>query len=129
MNLQPVVNLIRHFEGCRLESYQDSGGIWTIGFGHTKGVGPGQTCTQEQADAWLEEDLAPLLPQVAGMGPLKAAAYLDFGYNCGAGALQRLIAGKIYLTSYGRRDVKGAEVPGLVTRRNVEIALVAMEGV
>ena len=27
------ISLIKHFEGCRLESYQDSVGIWTIGFG------------------------------------------------------------------------------------------------
>lgn len=123
-----AVNLIKHFEGCRLSSYQDSGGVWTIGYGHTKGVVAGQTCTQEQAGAWLVDDLAPLIAATAGLPPLKTIAYLDFGYNCGLGALERLIAGHIYLTSYGRRDARGAEVPGLVARRNVEICLIAMEG-
>ncbi len=122
-----ATKLIRHFEGCRLLAYQDTGGVWTIGYGHTKDIGPGQTCTQEQANAWLVEDIAPLIEATKNLTPLKMVAYLDFGFNCGLGALQRLIAGQIYLSSYGRRDRSGKEVPGLVTRRNVEQALVAME--
>jgi lysozyme len=51
------LELIRAHEGCRLESYQDSVGIWTIGYGHTRGVQRGTACTQEQADAWLAEDV------------------------------------------------------------------------
>lgn len=31
---------------------------YTIGFGHTGGVQPGDTCTQEQADEWLAGDVA-----------------------------------------------------------------------
>ena len=49
-------NLTERFEGCRLESYQDSGGVWTIGYGHTMNVGPGMTCTQQQAEMWLSTD-------------------------------------------------------------------------
>jgi len=51
------LELIREHEGCRLESYQDSVGIWTLGFGHTKGVKRGDICTAEQAEAWLAEDV------------------------------------------------------------------------
>mgnify|MGYP001040850406 CR=1 FL=1 len=29
------LSLIKRFEGCRLTDYQDSIGIWTIGYGHT----------------------------------------------------------------------------------------------
>ena len=50
------LELIKRFEGCRLASYKDSGGVWTIGYGHTKGVTAGQTITQAQADAFLVED-------------------------------------------------------------------------
>ena len=32
------VALLKKFEGCELEAYQDSVGVWTIGYGHTKGV-------------------------------------------------------------------------------------------
>jgi GH24 family phage-related lysozyme (muramidase) len=44
------IGLIKRFEGCRLESYQDSVGVWTIGYGSTRGVGPGQVITQDEAD-------------------------------------------------------------------------------
>lgn len=50
------LELIKRFEGCRLAAYKDSGGTWTIGYGHTKGVTAGQTITQAQADAFLVED-------------------------------------------------------------------------
>ena len=30
------ISLIKNYEGCELESYQDSVGVWTIGYGHTK---------------------------------------------------------------------------------------------
>ena len=30
-----AVNLIKQFEGCRLTAYQDSVGVWTIGYGTT----------------------------------------------------------------------------------------------
>ena len=52
------LELIKRFEGCRLAAYKDSGGTWTIGYGHTKGVTAGQTITQAQADAFLAEDVA-----------------------------------------------------------------------
>lgn len=53
------VALMHRFESCRLEAYPDpktGGEPWTIGWGHTAGVKPGQTCTKEQADAWYDED-------------------------------------------------------------------------
>ena len=49
--------LIKKFEGCKLEAYLCSAGVPTIAFGRTKNVKLGDTCTQEQADAWLEEEL------------------------------------------------------------------------
>ena len=50
--------LIREFEGCRLTAYLDGAGIPTIGYGHIQGVQMGDTCAQEQVDAWLTEDVA-----------------------------------------------------------------------
>ena len=50
------LELIKRFEGCRLAAYKDSGGVLTIGYGHTRGVAAGQTITQEQANAFLVED-------------------------------------------------------------------------
>jgi lysozyme len=47
--------LIKHFEKCRLTAYQDSKGIWTIGWGNTiyednKAVKKGDVITQKRAD-------------------------------------------------------------------------------
>lgn len=50
------LELIKRFEGCRLAAYKDSGGTWTIGYGHTKSVKAGQSITQAQADDFLAED-------------------------------------------------------------------------
>tara|TARA_R100000734_G_scaffold8191_1_gene6438 strand:- start:79 stop:522 length:444 start_codon:yes stop_codon:yes gene_type:complete len=49
--------LIKKFEGCRLEAYKCSAGVWTIGYGRTTNVEEGDTCTQEEAEKWLNEEL------------------------------------------------------------------------
>lgn len=33
---KPGIDLIKGFEGCRLNAYPDSGGVWTIGWGSTR---------------------------------------------------------------------------------------------
>jgi lysozyme len=111
--------LIAVFEGCRLEAYQDSGGVWTIGMGHTKGVKPGMTITRDQALSFFAEDQADLLALVAGKRPLEGAAYISFGFNCGASTLRQLLAGAI---AFGDRvrDRHGNVLAGLVARRRLE---------
>ena len=49
--------LIKKFEGCELEAYQDAVGVWTIGYGHIKGVKEGMTITKQQAEEKLLEEL------------------------------------------------------------------------
>ena len=49
------LNLVKKFEGCKLEAYRCAADVPTIAWGRTKDVNMGDTCTQEQADAWLEE--------------------------------------------------------------------------
>ena len=51
------ISLIKKFEGCELESYQDAVGVWTIGYGHTKDVKEGMTISKEQADTMLLNEL------------------------------------------------------------------------
>lgn len=48
---QAGIDLIKSFESCRLTAYQDSVGVWTIGYGHTSGVYAGMTITQNMFDA------------------------------------------------------------------------------
>ena len=49
--------LIKKFEGCELEAYQCSAGVWTIGYGHTKGVQEGDEWSQNHAEHMLEVEL------------------------------------------------------------------------
>lgn len=50
-------NIVKEFEGLRLKAYQDVVGIWTIGYGDTRGVTKGMTITKEEAEKRLTERL------------------------------------------------------------------------
>lgn len=52
-----TLDLIESFESCSLAAYQDIAGVWTIGWGHTRGVYPGMTMTLDQADETLLLDI------------------------------------------------------------------------
>ena len=52
-----VLSVLRTAEGFRDTAYQDTEDVWTCGYGHTFGVAKGMTCTREQAEEWLDEDL------------------------------------------------------------------------
>ena len=84
------LHLTEQFESCKLTAYQDSKGVWTIGWGHTAGVIPGMTCTQEQADTWLQEDIQWAAREVNRLVtvPLTQGefdALTDFTFNLGCG--------------------------------------------
>jgi lysozyme len=106
-----ALGLVKQFEGCKLEAYQDVRGIWTIGYGHTAGVYPGQTCTQSQADAWLDSDLAEASYELLQVSPGPFApgaqdAITDFVFNLGIGN---------YRTSTLRQYVDGENWPAVKT--------------
>lgn len=55
---QAGLNLLTTFEGRKLTAYQDQGGVWTIGYGHTgPDVVDGLTITVDQAISLLQQDL------------------------------------------------------------------------
>ena len=55
---QNGVDFIKSHEALRLKAYQDSKGVWTIGWGHTKGVKPGDVITRAQAEQFIRDDFA-----------------------------------------------------------------------
>ena len=55
---QKGVDFIKSHEALRLKAYQDSKGVWTIGWGHTKDVHPGDVITREQAEQFIRDDFA-----------------------------------------------------------------------
>jgi len=124
------LKLIESFEGLRLTAYQDSVGIWTIGYGHTKGVKQGQTITQQQAEAFLQQDLAvaeaAVNRLVLTLSDNQFAALVSFTFNLGAGNLTKLLknglaaaADRILLFDHAG----GKALPGLTRRRTAERAL------
>ncbi len=56
--------LIKQFEGLRLEAYLCPAGIWTIGYGHTSGVSPNSFITIQEADEYLHRDVAAIEMQL-----------------------------------------------------------------
>lgn len=57
---QRGLELIKEFEEYRTEAYPDpgtGGAPWTIGYGHTGNVKPGDVCDELQANYWLEQDV------------------------------------------------------------------------
>lgn len=99
------VELVAKYEGCRLQAYKCPAGVWTIGYGHTAGVQPGDTLpSQEQAKALLKEDLVKYAASVDNCvktGLIKFPlnqnqfdALTSFCYNCGAGNLRNLVNGR-----------------------------------
>ncbi len=87
------LELTEQSEGCRLVAYRDSAGVLTIGYGHTRGVVEGMTCTQAQAEAWLREDIHAAIADVNRLVkvPLTQGefdALVDFDFNLGGGALR-----------------------------------------
>jgi lysozyme len=91
------VALIAEEEGLRLHAYRCPAGQWTIGWGETDGVHPGDTCTKEQADRWLCEDITDRAHQVREMctvepGRHELAALVSLAYNIGLAGLRRSTA-------------------------------------
>ena len=84
----------KSFEKCKLAAYDDGVGVWTIGWGHTKGVQRGDECTQEQADAWFDEEIVDYERGVTSavkptLSQNEFDACVSLAYNIGVGAFQR----------------------------------------
>ncbi|NNJ16322.1 MULTISPECIES: lysozyme [Pseudomonas] len=131
---QRGLNLIKSFEGLRLQAYQDSVGVWTIGYGATRGVKPGMTITKDQAERMLLNDVQRFEPEVQRLVTAKLNqdqwdALVCFTYNLGAAnlessTLRRLLNAGDYAGAadqFPRWNKAGGKVlPGLVRRRAAE---------
>ncbi|WP_213133504.1 lysozyme [Citrobacter sp. FP75] len=84
------LKLIADYEGCRLQPYQCSAGVWTDGIGNTSGVVPGKTITERQAaqglitnvlrvERALEKCVVQPMPQKV------YDAVVSFAFNVGTG--------------------------------------------
>ena len=129
--------LIRSFESLRLVAYQDGNGIWTIGWGHTLGVQPGQVCTTEQAETWFFFDIGSTCRAVTAEVDIAITqnqfdALASLCFNIGAGnfrsstLLRVLNVGNLMAAAdqfLVWDKVAGQVSDGLVRRRAAERAL------
>jgi lysozyme len=135
---QKGLALTAQFEGLRLTAYQDSVGVWTIGYGHTGAdVHPSLSITQQQASDLLLKDVASAVAAVnrfvrVPLTQNQFDALVDFVFNLGAGTfststlLRELnngnfaaAAAQFPLWVHAKHEI----LPGLVTRRKAEQAL------
>ena len=145
---QAAIDLAKRFEGFhrvpkfdiqrRAHPYICPAGFWTIGYGHLcKPDHP--PITQKEAERYLADDLQTALSATLRYCPVLAtepegrlAAIVDFTFNLGAGRLQtstlrrrvnqhdwKSVAQELRRWVYGG----GKVLPGLVTRREAEVAL------
>jgi lysozyme len=135
--------LTRSFEGLRLTAYQDSVGVWTIGYGHTgPEVHHGQCISEIEAETLLRSDLSSAVRAVRKAVQVNLAqhqfdALVDFSFNLGRGSF--LSSSLLRYVNQGEFDgatvqfglwvhAGGKVLPGLVRRRAAEAALFSGHG-
>lgn len=130
------INLIKKFEGCSLASYKCPAGVYTIGYGHTKGVKNLDKITQEEAEKLLLEDIRifettinTFVVPVCELNQNEFDALVSLVFNIGIGNFKN----STMLKKLQARDKEGAakqfdfwvyakriKLAGLVKRRQAE---------
>lgn len=137
---QAAVNLVKQFEGCRLDAYPDVGtgaAPWTIGYGHTGLVNAGDSISSADAERLLGIDLAKAGASVESLLSVAVndnefSALVSFCFNLGSGNLRS----STLLRKLNGRDISGAAdefvkwdraagrvLAGLLARREAERTL------
>ena len=132
-DITKAIEIIKKYEGCRLTAYKCPAGVYTIGYGHTKGVKKNDKITQEKAEEYLQTDLVRFMKNVDKYDKIyhftnnEYCALLSFAFNLGS---------IDQLTAYGTRSKKtiaskmllyvncnGKPLRGLINRRRAEFNL------
>ena len=138
--IELAVEQLKIDEGCRLTAYQDTVGVWTIGYGHTGGVKKGDKITQKDADDFLLADTiqaaiaASSLPvNFDGLNAVRQAVLINMAFNLGK---TRLLAFKRTLLAIAIRDYDNAALYMLqskwskqVGNRSIRLAKMMKTGV
>lgn len=132
-----AMHFISEYEGLSLKAYLCPANVWTIGYGHTKGVQQGDECTSEEAASWLVEDIEATqkalvkyvnMPMTEG----QFIALTSLVFNVGVGnvlkskLLRKLNAGDIQGAAQEFLDfdlANGRKVTGLTKRSKSESEL------
>mgnify|MGYP000169639711 CR=1 FL=1 len=130
------IEIIKSEETLQLTAYKCAAGKWTIGYGHTEDVKPGDKITEHQADVLLEYDLERFERAVERLAPgvnaNQFSALVSFAFNVGEAALERSsLLKKIKQNAPKAAALEfdkwvyggGKKLPGLVRRRAREAKL------
>lgn len=135
-----LYDFLKRYERFRPTAYpataaERAKGIWTIGYGHTKGVKEGDTCTMAQAEEWLHQDTVNAVMEVrkhvrVPLTQNQFDALVSLTFNCGPPPLERtmgtLLNGGHYAgaaAQFKRWDRQAGKVlAGLDDRRAAEAA-------
>lgn len=131
------ISLIKSFESLRLEAYRCPAGVWTIGYGHTAGVKPGDRINQQQAELWLVADLqvaeAVVARECPHIGQNQFDALVSFTYNVGTGNFLKSTLLKCVKANPANPNIRGelarwnrgggVLLAGLIRRRRAEAEL------
>ena len=131
------LSLIKKFEGCKLEAYYCSGGVLTIGYGHTGGVKETDVITQEEADKLLKGDVLKFEQYVEDnviveLDQSQFDALVAWTFNLGPGNLREsTMLKKLNDSDYASvpsemkrwNKAGGKTLDGLIRRRNAEALL------
>lgn len=134
-------SIIAKFEGLRLESYPDSAGVWTIGYGTTVNpdtgakIKQGDKITKSKALDWLKKDTAKFKAGVQKLikvpvNDYQLAALTSLAYNIGLTAFSRSTLLRYLNSNVNKEQVAaqfmrwnragGQVVKGLTNRRKLE---------
>lgn len=106
---QEGIDLIKEFEGLRLKAYKCPAGIWTIGYGHTKGVTAGMEITNQQAEEFLKGDIKPVEVFINKLGinfcQNQFDALVSWIFNLGSGNFNSSTMKKYILADKADEDI------------------------
>lgn len=129
------LDFVKSFEGFRANAYQDTGGVWTVGYGTTEYVEPGDTVTEEEAVELLRNDLQEAADAVDDLVDVELTqnqydALCSFVYNVGREAFRNSTLLKMINQGRHVKDCgpqfdrwikdNGKVISGLVARRKAE---------
>lgn len=139
-----LTDFVAKFEGFSVDAYQDSVGVWTVGYGNTfnpltkEKVKKGDKISKNTAKSWLDTELAVVKSQVMSVVKVlinanQLNALTSFTYNVGIGNLKKSTLLKLLNAGAPKEQVArefikwnkagGQVLKGLTIRRQAEANL------
>ena len=128
------IEILKEFEGLRLEAYKCPAGVWTIGYGHTRMAKEGMKISKDVAVGYMISDMSLVEKSLDKMFPTglsdhEFSALVCFCFNIGWGAFKRSTMCRLLLAGKNREaadqflkwnKANGKELAGLTRRRVAE---------